>query len=231
MTEAGSRAGWSGPVPAGGRERLVLAGFGRSLRGCSVQGRYPRRRAGGNDDHDVLLVLHCRSTVSHWIRSCQHRRSTVMTGGVIRRREKMLTRDPPPARRTTRSRGTGGDGKITRDLVLAAALEITGLDGAGAHPWCMTPRLAAAPSGSSIPVTATHTRPPPWSLDEMARADLAARPPRPRGTNKASPPPGASSMAKNRPTGMCGSPARGKRDKTGADRQSERLYAPVLVHS
>ena len=48
------------------------------------------------------------------------------------------------------------------------------------------------------------------------------------GTNKASPPPGASSTAKNRPTGMRDRPALGKRDKTGADWQSERLYAPLV---
>ena len=48
------------------------------------------------------------------------------------------------------------------------------------------------------------------------------------GTNKASPPPGASRTAKNRSTGMRDHPALGKRDKTGPDWQSERLYAPLV---
>jgi hypothetical protein len=69
-----------------------------------------------------------------------------------------------------------------------------------------TAPIATALCWSSIPVAATHTRSsPPWSLDEMARADPAASPS--RGTNKASPPPGAIRTAENRPTGIRGSPA------------------------
>ena len=61
------------------------------------------------------------------------------------------------------------------------------------------------------------------------RADPPAPPPRPRVRTRPAPPPSASSTAKNRPTRMRGSPAPGKRDKTGADRQSERLYAPLVL--
>ena len=38
---------WSGPAVREGGSGRVLAGFGRSLRGCPVQGRYARRPAGG----------------------------------------------------------------------------------------------------------------------------------------------------------------------------------------
>ena len=46
------------------------------------------------------------------------------------RTERCHCDDPPPAGRTARDACCGRDGKITRDVVLAAALEIIERDGA-----------------------------------------------------------------------------------------------------
>lgn len=92
--------------------------------------------------------------------------------------------------------------------------------------------LTTAPCQSSTRRRATRTRSsPPWSLDEMARADPAAR--LGCGYERGKPAPGASTLVKNRP-GMHvinqsdehpGHPCKCNGTKR-VDRQSKRSYRP-----